>query len=107
MVSFTGSSAVGRQAMASASATMKRMLLECGRNSAAVILDELLQRILFKCCTLAAGQAGILNSRLLPGDGQGGGPTGGGTTALGVTPPRTAHRLLSVGGRFRPVGAGS
>ena len=71
MVSFTGSSAVGSQVMAAASATMKRMLLECGGKSACILLDdvdvtdELLQRILFECCTLHAGQACILTSRLL------------------------------------------
>lgn len=71
LVSFTGSSAVGRQVMAAASDTMKRILLECGGKSASILLDdvevtdELLQRILFECCTLHAGQACILNSRLV------------------------------------------
>ena len=71
MVSFTGSSAVGRQVMAAAGGTMKRILLECGGKSAAIFLDdievtdELLQRILFDGCSLHAGQACILQSRLL------------------------------------------
>jgi len=71
MVSFTGSSAVGREIMAAASATMKRILLECGGKSAVVLLDdvevtdELLERILFEACSLHAGQACILQSRLL------------------------------------------
>jgi aldehyde dehydrogenase (NAD+) len=71
LVSFTGSSAVGRQVMGAASATMKRILLECGGKSASIFLDdvevtdELLQRIIFECCTLHAGQACILNSRLV------------------------------------------
>ena len=71
MVSFTGSSAVGREVMAAASATMKRILLECGGKSAAIFLDdvdvtaELLHRILFDGCSLHAGQACILQSRLL------------------------------------------
>ena len=71
MVSFTGSSAVGREVMSAAGATMKRILLECGGKSAAIILDdvdvtdELLQRILFDGCSLHAGQACILQSRLL------------------------------------------
>lgn len=71
MVSFTGSSAVGREVMAGAATTMKRVLLECGGKSAAILTDdvklndELLQRILFEGCTLHAGQACILNSRLL------------------------------------------
>ena len=74
MVSFTGSSAVGRNVMAGAAETMKRILLECGGKSASVLLDdaevdeELLQRLLFEGCTLHAGQACILNSRLLVPD---------------------------------------
>ena len=50
---------------------MKRLLLECGGKSAAILLDdvdmtdELLQRILFDGCSLHAGQACILQSRLL------------------------------------------
>ncbi|OBA99453.1 aldehyde dehydrogenase [Mycobacteriaceae bacterium 1482268.1] len=71
MVSFTGSSAVGREVMAGAAGTMKRILLECGGKSASVLLDdvdvtdELLERLLFEGCTLHAGQACILNSRLV------------------------------------------
>ncbi|MBW0018341.1 MAG: aldehyde dehydrogenase family protein [Mycobacterium sp.] len=71
MVSFTGSSAVGRDVMAGAATTMKRVLLECGGKSATILLpdvdvsDELLQRLLFEGCTMHAGQACILNSRLL------------------------------------------
>ena len=50
---------------------MKRILLECGGKSASIFLDdaevtdELLQRILFDGCSLHAGQACILHSRLL------------------------------------------
>ena len=71
MVSFTGSSVVGRDVMAGAASTMKRILLECGGKSASIVCedievtDDLLQRILFEGCTLHAGQACILNSRLL------------------------------------------
>ncbi|MBB3751528.1 acyl-CoA reductase-like NAD-dependent aldehyde dehydrogenase [Mycolicibacterium sp. BK634] len=74
MVSFTGSSVVGREVMAAAASTMKRVLLECGGKSATVFCDdvevtsELLERILFEGCTLHAGQACILNSRLLVPD---------------------------------------
>lgn len=74
IVSFTGSSAVGRDVMAGAAATMKRILLECGGKSASVLLDdvdvedELLERLLFEGCTLHAGQACILNSRLVVPD---------------------------------------
>jgi acyl-CoA reductase-like NAD-dependent aldehyde dehydrogenase len=71
MVSFTGSSAVGREVMAAAGGTMKRILLECGGKSAGIFLDdvevsdELLERFLFDGCSLHAGQACILQSRLL------------------------------------------
>lgn len=71
MVSFTGSSAVGREVMAAAGNTMKRILLECGGKSASVLLDdvdvtdEMLERLLFDCCSMHAGQACILHSRLL------------------------------------------
>lgn len=74
LVSFTGSSAVGRSVMAGAAQTMKRILLECGGKSASIVTedahvdDELLQRLLFEGCTLHAGQACILNSRLLVPD---------------------------------------
>jgi acyl-CoA reductase-like NAD-dependent aldehyde dehydrogenase len=70
MVSFTGSSAVGQQIMALGAPTMKRVLLELGGKSACVLLDdvgldEVLPGILFDGCTLHAGQACILTSRLL------------------------------------------
>jgi aldehyde dehydrogenase (NAD+) len=71
MVSFTGSSVVGREVMAAAGATMKRLLLECGGKSASIVLDditlddELLQRMLFESCSFHAGQACILHSRML------------------------------------------
>ena len=71
MVSFTGSSAVGREVMAAAGGTMKRILLECGGKSAGIFLDdvdvndELLERFLFDGCSMHAGQACILQSRLL------------------------------------------
>ncbi len=74
MVSFTGSSAVGREVMAAAGGTMKRLLLECGGKSASIVLDDwtlrryptrLLERMLFESCSFHAGQACILHSRLL------------------------------------------
>ena len=40
MVSFTGSTAVGRRVMAAASATVKRVFLELGGKSAYVVLDD-------------------------------------------------------------------
>ncbi|MFZ1160777.1 aldehyde dehydrogenase family protein [Mycobacterium sp.] len=71
MVSFTGSSVVGREVMAAAGGSMKRLLLECGGKSASIVLDdvalndELLQRMLFESCSFHAGQACILHSRML------------------------------------------
>jgi len=70
MVSFTGSSAVGQQIMALGAPTMKRLLLELGGKSACVLLDDVglddvLPGILFDGCTLHAGQACILQSRLI------------------------------------------
>jgi aldehyde dehydrogenase (NAD+) len=71
MVSFTGSSAVGREVMAAAGGSMKRLLLECGGKSASIVLDDIalsdetLERMLFESCSFHAGQACILHSRLL------------------------------------------
>lgn len=71
MISFTGSSVVGRQVMAAAGDTLKRILLELGGKSASIILDdtvvtdEMLRQMLFDCCSMHAGQACILHSRLL------------------------------------------
>jgi aldehyde dehydrogenase (NAD+) len=71
MVSFTGSSAVGREVMAAAGGSMKRLLLECGGKSASIVLDdialsdEMLERMLFESCSFHAGQACILHSRML------------------------------------------
>ncbi|WAC92849.1 aldehyde dehydrogenase family protein [Mycobacterium sp. Aquia_213] len=71
MVSFTGSSVVGRQVMSAAGDTMKRILLELGGKSASIVLDDteitddMLQQMLFDGCSLHAGQACILHSRLL------------------------------------------
>src|SRR6201996_492739 len=71
MVSFTGSSVVGREVMSAAGATMKRLLLELGGKSASIVLDdvalddELLQRMLFESCSFHAGQGCILHSRML------------------------------------------
>lgn len=71
MVSFTGSSVVGREVMSAAGASMKRLLLELGGKSASIVLDdaviddEQLERMLFESCSFHAGQACILQSRLL------------------------------------------
>ena len=74
MVSFTGSSAVGRDVMAAAGGTMKRILLECGGKSAGIFLDdvevtdELLERFLFDGCSLHAG-TGVHPAEPPPGAG--------------------------------------
>jgi aldehyde dehydrogenase (NAD+) len=71
MISFTGSSAVGCEVMRTAGDGMKRLLLECGGKSASIVLDdaqvtdEMLQQMMFDCCSMHAGQACILHSRLL------------------------------------------
>ena len=70
MVSFTGSSVTGRSIMSMASPTLKRLLLELGGKSAAIFLDgvdfdAVLPEFLFEGCTLHAGQACILKSRLI------------------------------------------
>lgn len=71
MISFTGSSVVGRQVMSAAGDTLKRILLELGGKSASIVLDDtvvtdaMLEQMLFDCCSLHAGQACILHSRLL------------------------------------------
>jgi len=70
MVSFTGSTATGRAIMSMAGGTLKRLLLELGGKSACILLDgadldALLGRLVFECCTMHAGQACILQSRLL------------------------------------------
>jgi aldehyde dehydrogenase (NAD+) len=71
MISFTGSSAVGCEVMRTAADAMKRLLLECGGKSASIVLDdarvtdEMLQQMIFDSCSMHAGQACILHSRLL------------------------------------------
>ncbi len=69
VVSFTGSTPVGRQIMAAASATVKRVFLELGGKSAFVVLDDgdLAMSALF--CSYAAvshsGQGCAITSRLV------------------------------------------
>src|SRR5258708_35172952 len=69
MVSFTGSSAVGREVMAAAGGTMKRILLECGGKSAGSFLAAVdlthrrLPRVPSDTCSLHARQAGTAQRR--------------------------------------------
>jgi aldehyde dehydrogenase (NAD+) len=73
LVSFTGSTQVGRRIAASAGAGLKRVLLELGGKSAMVHLDDLdddayddlAPRTLFEGCIRHSGQACVLTSRLL------------------------------------------
>jgi aldehyde dehydrogenase (NAD+) len=70
LISFTGSTAVGRRIMAKGSATLKRLFLELGGKSAAIILDDadfagaLLMGL--AACTHAGQGCGIQTRMLLP-----------------------------------------
>jgi len=69
VVSFTGSTPVGRQIMAAASATVKRVFLELGGKSAFIVMDdaELELAAMFAGFTICshAGQGCAITSRLL------------------------------------------
>jgi aldehyde dehydrogenase (NAD+) len=69
MVTFTGSTATGRRIMADAASTVKRLCLELGGKSAAVILDDAeLERTVTACAKAVpvhAGQSCALATRLL------------------------------------------
>ena len=69
VVSFTGSTPVGRQIMAAASATVKRVFLELGGKSAFVLLDDGDVALAAMFCAFAAvshsGQGCAITSRLV------------------------------------------
>ncbi|MBX5488548.1 MAG: aldehyde dehydrogenase family protein, partial [Mycolicibacterium hassiacum] len=69
MVTFTGSTATGRRIMAAASETVKRVFLELGGKSAAIVLDDadFNTAALFTAFSMVthAGQGCALTSRLL------------------------------------------
>jgi aldehyde dehydrogenase (NAD+) len=69
VVSFTGSTPVGRQIMAAASATVKRVFLELGGKSAFVLLDDGDANLAALFCSYAAtshsGQGCAITSRLV------------------------------------------
>jgi aldehyde dehydrogenase (NAD+) len=69
VVTFTGSTATGRKIMAAASDTLKRVFLELGGKSAAIVLDDadFSSAALFAAFSMAshAGQGCALTSRLL------------------------------------------
>ena len=69
LVSFTGSTATGRAVMAAAAPTLKRVLLELGGKSAAIVLDDAdlaaaVGATAFAVC-IHAGQGCALTTRLL------------------------------------------
>jgi len=69
VITFTGSTAVGRQIMAAASETVKRVFLELGGKSAAIMLDDadFATASMFAAFSMVthAGQGCALTSRLL------------------------------------------
>jgi aldehyde dehydrogenase (NAD+) len=71
MITFTGSTAVGRRIMAAAADTVKKVFLELGGKSAAVVLDDAdvaaaAGGMAFGVCTHAGQGCAILSRLLLP-----------------------------------------
>jgi acyl-CoA reductase-like NAD-dependent aldehyde dehydrogenase len=68
MVSFTGSTAVGRQILAQAAPTVKRVALELGGKSAQIYLPDALHRVAAgaaQVVAMTAGQACVAATRML------------------------------------------
>ena len=68
MVSFTGSTAVGRQILAQAAPTVKRVALELGGKSAQIYLPDALHRVAAgaaQVIVMTAGQACVAATRML------------------------------------------
>ena len=68
MVSFTGSTVVGRQILAQAAATVKRVALELGGKSAQIYLPDALHRVAqgaAQVVAMTAGQACVAATRML------------------------------------------
>jgi aldehyde dehydrogenase (NAD+) len=68
MVSFTGSTAVGKQILAQAAATVKRVSLELGGKSAQIYLDDAVDRVgrgAMAVVAMTAGQACVAATRML------------------------------------------
>jgi acyl-CoA reductase-like NAD-dependent aldehyde dehydrogenase len=69
MVSFTGSSAVGRAVAAAAAQGIKKVTLELGGKSAAILLDESMMEAaagaILRLCFSNSGQICVANSRFL------------------------------------------
>jgi aldehyde dehydrogenase (NAD+) len=71
MVSFTGSTAVGRQILAQAAPTVKRVALELGGKSAQIYLPDALHRVAAgaaQVVAMTAGQACVAATRMLVPD---------------------------------------
>jgi aldehyde dehydrogenase (NAD+) len=68
MVSFTGSTAVGRTILTQAGATVKRVALELGGKSAQIYLDDAVDRVAagaMQVVAMTAGQACVAATRML------------------------------------------
>jgi acyl-CoA reductase-like NAD-dependent aldehyde dehydrogenase len=68
MVSFTGSTAVGRQILAQAAPTVKRVSLELGVKSAQIYLDDAIERVgtgAMAVVAITSGQACVAATRML------------------------------------------
>jgi aldehyde dehydrogenase (NAD+) len=68
MVSFTGSTAVGRQILTQAAPTVKRVSLELGGKSAQIYLDDAIDRVgrgAMAVVAMTAGQACVAATRML------------------------------------------
>jgi len=68
MVSFTGSTSIGRQILAQAATTVKRVALELGGKSAQIYLPDALERVTTGALTvvaMTAGQACVAATRML------------------------------------------
>ena len=103
MVSFTGSTAVGRQILAQAAPTVKRVSLELGGKSAQIYLDDAIDLAGIGAMVVVAmtsGQACVAATRMLvPQDAQGRGRRGGqrartarSRSAIRPTRPRSSAR---------------
>jgi acyl-CoA reductase-like NAD-dependent aldehyde dehydrogenase len=73
MVSFTGSTAVGRRILAQAAPTVKRVALELGGKSAQIYLDDAIDRTpggAMQAVAMTAGQACVAPTRMLVPNGR-------------------------------------
>jgi acyl-CoA reductase-like NAD-dependent aldehyde dehydrogenase len=68
MISFTGSTSIGKEIMASASGTLKRLILELGGNDPAIVLDDAnpkdIAQDIFNAAFFNSGQVCIALKRL-------------------------------------------